>query len=550
MSTAIIIAGMHRSGTSATTGALRLAGVSLGEVLEPAPDNPKGYFENQRAVEIHERLLAALGSSWDDVQALPENWQQSDAATVAKQAIGQLIDNEFADAQLWAVKDPRICRFIPLWREVLEARGISVAVLFVVRHPDEVAASISARDGWLAPLGKLLWMRHVFEAEGSTRDLPRTVLSYESLLQRPDTALRLALQRLSLETTFEPESEWRENLTEFIDKRDRHHSRDGLGEVNDEFSGLLDAVYEEMRVLEAKGGDWERFESLASSTYASLGGWGPYVSAVAAKASKHRTQASALEIELIETRSKLNAQVKWSEGAVVRQDELRLQLERTDAKAKDVMADMMASLGVQVTALREAISTVSEDRRRVAEERDALLVHRDALNADYVMSIENINRVIQDCVANIGRLEESNASLVRSINSERAQWMDEREVWAAERSRLAERREETESELSRLKSELESQQAFGARLALELSEFQGARIALLQRNAELGEAVKTLTSDIHEVGFRNVQLNEELRDMSARMEVINRSLSWRLTKPLRSLGAVVRRWFGTDNTTN
>jgi hypothetical protein len=42
---ALIILSMHRSGTSALTGVLNLMGVSLGkELLQPQPDNPKGFF--------------------------------------------------------------------------------------------------------------------------------------------------------------------------------------------------------------------------------------------------------------------------------------------------------------------------------------------------------------------------------------------------------------------------------------------------------------------------------------------------------------------------
>ena len=85
ISTAILVAGMHRSGTSALTGALNVLGISLGQhLLAPGEDNPKGYWEHQSAVEIHERLLTALERRWDDVRPLPAGWLTSEAAQTAR----------------------------------------------------------------------------------------------------------------------------------------------------------------------------------------------------------------------------------------------------------------------------------------------------------------------------------------------------------------------------------------------------------------------------------------------------------------------------------
>ena len=68
-STALFVLGMHRSGTSALTGLLHRLGVVLGEHLLPASeDNPRGYWENADIVAVHERLMASLGWTWDDIR--------------------------------------------------------------------------------------------------------------------------------------------------------------------------------------------------------------------------------------------------------------------------------------------------------------------------------------------------------------------------------------------------------------------------------------------------------------------------------------------------
>ena len=58
--TAVLVLGMHCSGTSAITRLLNLRGVGLGRDLLPAKaDNERGFWENRAILELHERFLAA-----------------------------------------------------------------------------------------------------------------------------------------------------------------------------------------------------------------------------------------------------------------------------------------------------------------------------------------------------------------------------------------------------------------------------------------------------------------------------------------------------------
>ena len=121
---AIIVLGMHRSGTSALTGVLNLVGVNLGEnLLPPKSDNPAGFWEHRDLVQIHEKLLQALNSSWDDVRALPEGWWNSETTQKHTLEILNILKRDFADSSFWGVKDPRICRFLPIWLPLLEQTG-------------------------------------------------------------------------------------------------------------------------------------------------------------------------------------------------------------------------------------------------------------------------------------------------------------------------------------------------------------------------------------------------------------------------------------------
>ena len=113
----ILVIGMHRSGTSAVTRVLNLLGIELGGSLLPsADDNARGFWEHQDAVLINERLLSALGRNWFDLRELPHGWLSTPAASEAKLQLKELFTREFGGPVIWAVKDPRICRLLPLWR--------------------------------------------------------------------------------------------------------------------------------------------------------------------------------------------------------------------------------------------------------------------------------------------------------------------------------------------------------------------------------------------------------------------------------------------------
>lgn len=165
----IFVLGMHRSGTSLATGILQALGVSLGDELIPPDENNRlGYFESPTIGRIHDRLLHALGSSWYDsmiVRPLPAQWWRSPQVQPFKRELRELVEHQLdLSGGLWAFKDPRTCRLLPLWRDIAAEAGAQSDFLLVVRRPEEVARSLETRDG-LSPLRcEMLWLEHTAEA--------------------------------------------------------------------------------------------------------------------------------------------------------------------------------------------------------------------------------------------------------------------------------------------------------------------------------------------------------------------------------------------------
>gem|GEM_PF-1106173 len=193
----VFVLGMHRSGTSATAAALQERGFALGDDLVPAAaDNPEGYFEHAAAVGINERLLQAIGRSWHDVRPLPVGWADSGAGDEAAGAIEAGLWPFLESHTPWALKDPRMCRLLPVWRKVLDSHGMRAASLLVLRHPAEVAASLDRRDGLPHVLSCIVWLRHVLEAVQGSRGMPRAILDYTALMKSGGEVLDGALVHL------------------------------------------------------------------------------------------------------------------------------------------------------------------------------------------------------------------------------------------------------------------------------------------------------------------------------------------------------------------
>lgn len=182
--TCIMVLGMHRSGTSALTRAISLLGAELPKnMLGANPSNPAGHWEPERLIELHDQMLAAAGSSWDDWRAFDPSDLGAARLRFYKAEIARLIDEEYGSAPLFVLKEPRISRFVPLYAEILKRMRIDARYVLIERNPLAVIASLANRNGFTTGFSSLLWLRHELEAEYATRGQPRIFLSYESMLE-------------------------------------------------------------------------------------------------------------------------------------------------------------------------------------------------------------------------------------------------------------------------------------------------------------------------------------------------------------------------------
>lgn len=196
---ALLVLGMHRSGTSALTRTVSLLGADLPDnLIPPRPANETGFWESVDIQTLNDRLLAALGSRWDDWRPLHLDALPASVFGAFRDEAVALLRRQFASSELFVLKDPRICRLLPFWRAALEAFGAEARCLIPLRSPVEVAASLEQRNGLRPEAGHMLWLRYVLDAEFASRDLPRVFLSYDQLLNDWRAALDRISRRLTL----------------------------------------------------------------------------------------------------------------------------------------------------------------------------------------------------------------------------------------------------------------------------------------------------------------------------------------------------------------
>ena len=252
--TTYIVLGMHRSGTSAIARMLRIYGISLpGELLGPAADNEKGFFEDKYLVDLNTQILTKQGLEWDSLTGffLDPNDFSSPKFNQLKKRARNFLEERAKQKQDWGFKDPRLSRLLGFWAPLLKAQNVDHKFVVAIRKPDDVAASLAARDSFL-PLKSLhLWLLHNLDLFRFTSQENAVVVGYEELINSP----REALKRLKSQMPAVVKKEQTEFLRDFLAPNLQHQRETSL----DVKSEWVDEVYS---LLSAHAIDWAGIKQL------------------------------------------------------------------------------------------------------------------------------------------------------------------------------------------------------------------------------------------------------------------------------------------------
>jgi GT2 family glycosyltransferase/flagellar motility protein MotE (MotC chaperone) len=463
--TCVLVLGMHRSGTSAMTRVLNLLGADLGDgLMAPGPDNPLGFWEKDAVAAIHDRVLAAFGRSWSDPRPLPADWLDSEAALRAETEILELL-SEFDHAQVFAIKDPRLCQLAPLWRHALERRGIRAVAVGLLRHPLEVADSLARREGLPRDLSLLLWTRSVDDMSRESAALPSVLVEYDSLLADWQRVVADISRRLALPLAITPDAA--AAITQYLDPGQRHHRHERDGGL----PAPLAAWYEALRA-----------HAQSQSGAGTATPPAPAALAISPQAELHLQYAaivSALQAQRLRLDAEVRERSQWAQG-----------LDRELAQTRTLHGEADAARAqAQEWALRQQqeLAELGERYRKLDDEHAATASWGQGLQAE------------------VDRLGE----IYRKLDADHRAAI----AWA---QGMETQRDEAWSHFERVSTDLEQQNA----RVLELSdtlEARGAELAAAraEANAQRGYAAQLLAILQSVLGSRSWSLTAPLRKLMA-----------------------------------
>lgn len=199
MSDALLVLGMHRSGTSTVAGVLsKLGAVAPRNLMAANSTNPKGFFESSTVMALNDEILESAGSRWNDWRAVNPDWASSPVSLDFRQRACRVLTEDFDSAPLWVLKDPRICRLAPFWFDVLREMNVTPRVLIPFRSPFDVAQSLASIHGLSIRHGVLLWLRHVLDAERDSREISRSIFAWRDFRKNWRSALRKAGEEIDV----------------------------------------------------------------------------------------------------------------------------------------------------------------------------------------------------------------------------------------------------------------------------------------------------------------------------------------------------------------
>lgn len=191
-----LVIGMHRSGTSLVVNCLNSLGLRLSDdLVSGAKDNPNGFFEDAKIVEFNSAIEKHLGREHmtpSSVLPLPSSWQDDDVIIgISAQIRDYLAEVVSSSEQPLVLKDPRMCRLLPLYVEILSSIGVTPYCVFVYHGVRAVMQSKCRRDLLPYSAAELQWQSHNMNALSTIFEggLAVSFLCYEQLIAQSEVSI-------------------------------------------------------------------------------------------------------------------------------------------------------------------------------------------------------------------------------------------------------------------------------------------------------------------------------------------------------------------------
>lgn len=523
----MLVLGMHRSGTSALARVLAIMGCSLpATLLGENASNPLGHWESDVIRSVNDRLLGFTGTTWQHWAPIEDSYFKSSTSGGLLATAARAIETEFGESPLFVLKDPRLSLLMPFWFEVLAGLEIGPAIVCAVRYPGEVARSLAHRDQIEESVGQLVWLRHMLEAEASTRGRERVYVCYDQLLEDwPEVVGRIGSAfGISWPQTIE---NCRDEVESFLSSSHRHHTFEKHEIDKDRpassWTREVFTILSSWSRLGENAGDYARLDDIRDAFNAAAPAFGPAVSvaqtallyqpATSLIEDRLRTDIADAEAKFLDMKAyaeKLQASLANAEqsGEDARLAEIEAERLKDLSKIKELLgrlAELESRMRQRDEELAQTWNALEQAQERAAERdeiqtRLAHVTEKLADANDWVFKLAGDRQAAEKARAAaerkfeasslardaaLGKLAVTTAELSGELASVKAVLSDT----YANANTEHQRRIDAESELVSSLRDLHDQQQRNAELAGQLSVSQSA---LAQRQEELSQILSQL----------------------------------------------------------
>ncbi len=515
---ALLVVGMHRSGTSAITRMLNLLGADLSDNLLPAAAaNELGHWEQLEIFRPHEGMLKTAASSWDDIFGMEPSWFRSDAGRRYAEAVAEVIQNRFASAPLFAIKDPRLALFVPLWIDVLKRLDVEPLFVLPFRHPQEVVRSLESRHAllwsaeWPLGQGELLWLRYVLSAEKATRGYPRSFVNFDALLDDWETEARRMASQLALVWPDQSRAA-KIAISEFLDRKNKHENIDSGHGVAAGTSAWPTLVFDQLLacVPHPQAGA-EVFDRAEREIAQAIGLFGDYVAYL-------RKQVDSL-LPLKDEVGRISEALREANDIAARNEVARAEAQRVI----DESAVRIQSAERRCADLERALAAVTvqaEGAMRTAGERGA--------------EIQWLRSALEHHERSVAGMEHQLAALVAERDVLRAERLADQRDAEIQRQRDAEIQRQRDAENQRQR-DAENQRQRDVEIQRQRdAEIQRQRDAEIQRQRDA--VIQRLKTELalYEGGI--AKMEQQLAALISERNAMLGSTSWQVTRVFRAIG--------------
>lgn len=570
---AVVVLGMHRSGTSALAGVMAHLGCDLPQALmEANPSNAKGYYESLRLYEMNDAILASGGGRWDEWQPFNPDWIGSHRGDEFLAKGGQVLDGEFAASRMFVIKDPRMCLLMPFWTQLFAQEEITPTYLHIHRNPVEVATSLNIRDGLPLAYGILLWLRHVLDAEQGSRGANRCFTSYDRLLGDWSGVIDEITARTGIVFARNSEAvavEISDFLTPDMNNSAKAARSTSQSRLLSKWVGPVLDILESWAEQGEDAGDFETLDALRAELDATAPLFGALVRD-ARKAAEYKTalgsttdKLDALRVQETDLQVSLNGYVQQAQEMVTQLEATRHALasvsadkqtleqelatqQAARATAEQSSADLSAQLSTstqELERLEKALTELDREKWQLQSElaqRTSETVDIGRRNEEYAEQVRALTEQIDELRQTRSAREQENEQLKKDARLLRTNL--EKELEQKFETVLTQVRNQSDSALNTLKSAHDAQVAENEQLR------KNARLLRVNLQKELEQKLETVLIQNRAQGEQmretyakaQTQQRERIAQLEADNWALRSSTSWKITKPLRSLVLLLR----------